>query len=422
MTAEGGSTHRQVTRAPQGILTSTCPAYDAQMSASQRGIPPLEPIPVYRPSLGSREREALLDAFDSGWISGRGPQIEAFEDAFAQVVGSRAAVAVSNGSVALHLVLSVLGLGAGDEVIVPSYTYVACANAIAHTGARPVLADSSPQHLQAEIDHVISRITPRTRAVILPYLFGYPLNARSLAVALHERGIALIEDCSEALGSRVNGRHVGNLGAASTYSFFGNKTITTGEGGMVTTNDSSLAEQLRVWRNQGVGDEGGFAHEVAGFNYRMTNLQAAIGEVQLSRLGEFIARKRQIADFYGKSLTGLPLRLITEPAGSHSSYWLCTGVLDAHIDRFDLMSHASAHGVDLRPGFIPMHHLPMYREGGACLPGTEEFHARVVCLPSFPTITDGELQHVASALKGFLQARTSGPDHEAGRHGGGSVT
>jgi len=357
--------------------------------------PSSEPIPVYRPSLGERERTALLDAFDSGWISGRGPHIEAFEEAFADTVRCGEAVAVSNGSVALHLVLSVLGIGPGDEVIVPSYTYVACANAVTHAGAQVVLADCSPETLQADLDDVVRRVTDRTRAVIIPFLFGYPLDVQPIVSRLDSLGIALIEDCSEALGTRVGDRPVGNLGLAATYSFFGNKTITTGEGGMVVTSNARLARDLRLFRNQGVGPEGGFAHLVAGFNYRMTNLQAAIGTVQLSRLGEFLERKRVISATYVRGLSGLPLRLIGEPIGSESSYWLCTAILEDGIDREAVISLASMRGIDLRPGFVPMHLLPMYASDAADFPISESIHARVMCLPSYPSMSD---QDVASVI------------------------
>lgn len=369
--------------------------------------PPNEPIPVYRPSLGEGERKALIDAFDSGWISGRGPHIEAFEAAFADAVDGGEAVAVANGSVALHLVLSVLGIGAGDEVVVPSYTYVACANAVTHTGAQVVLADCSPENLQADFDDVLRRITTRTRAVIIPLLFGYPLDVRPLAARLDSLGVALIEDCSEALGTRVMGAPVGKAGIAATYSFFGNKTITTGEGGMIVTSSEGVARDLRLHRNQGVGPEGGFAHSVAGFNYRMTNLQAAIGRVQLSRLGEFLERKRHIASAYARGLDGLPLRWIDEPAGGTSSYWLCTVVLDETVDREAVISRASQWGVDLRPGFVPMHLLPMYRREGSELPISDAIHPHVMCLPSYPGMSDQDVATVIAAVSNAInKART----------------
>lgn len=353
-------------------------------------------IPVYRPTLGQRERTLLLKAFDSGWISGSGEFVDLFEERFAASVGARHAIAVNNGTSALHVALAALDLGPGDEVVLPALTYVACANAVAHLGAIPVLAESSEETWQADLDSVIHGITPRTRAVLIPHLFGFPVDLSAIAAELALQGIVLIEDCSEALGSLVGGAHVGGLGAVATYSFFGNKTITTGEGGMVTTNDDATADLIRRLRNQGVSRDSTYFHDLRGFNFRMPNLQAAIGVAQLDRLDEFVERKRAIAKEYRDGLPGL--RFLDDPPGGRNSHWLSVAALPEGVDREGLIAETRSAGVDVRPGFVPMYLLPMYRESESGFPRTERFHRRLVCLPSFPGLSDGEVRTIIDVV------------------------
>jgi perosamine synthetase len=360
---------------------------------------PKRPVPIYAPELGARERELLLEAFDSGWISGRGAFIDRFEIDFAATVGAKHAIAVFNGTVALHVALAAAGVTAGDDVVLPAYTYVACANSIVHTGARPVFADALSQTLQFDPIHLLAQITPRTKAVMIPHLFGHASELSDLSQILTSRGITLIEDCSEALGASMSGRHVGSSGAFATYSFFGNKTITTGEGGMVTTNDDDLASLVRRLRNQGISPVDQYFHDLVAFNYRMTNLQAAIGVAQLERLGSTLDRKQAIADLYRAQLEGPSLRFLGDPEGGRSSQWLVTAVLRPGIERQGVLNTCREHGVDLRPGFVPMYRLPMYSQSKSDFPQTESFHPSVICLPSYPALTTEDLDHVISVLK-----------------------
>lgn len=361
-------------------------------------------IPVYKPSLGEYERALMLEAFDSGWISGRGAFIDLFERNFAAYVGAKEAVAVANGSVALDLTLTALGVGHGDEVVLPAYTYVACANSVSHVGATPIFVDAIPATLQVDITQIIGRLTERTKAVMIPHLFGYVSDLRALAQGLASRGIPLIEDCSEALGSRIHGDHAGAVGSASTYSFFGNKTITTGEGGMVTTNDEHLAGLLRRFRNQGISPVDQYFHDLVAFNFRMTNIQAAIGVAQLERIGEFLARKLTIAHRYIELLHDADLEFLQDPPSGSNSRWLCVATLAPGIDRRALISYAALNEVDLRPGFVPMYRLPMYSSDPSQFAGVEDFQTRIICLPSYPDLTDGEVERVASVVRNGIAA------------------
>lgn len=273
---------------------------------SERGLAE-ELLPVYRPDLSGNERAYVLECIDTSWISSIGVFIERFEHAIADFTGARHAIAVCNGTVALHLALHCLDLGPGDEVIVPSFTYIASVNTIAQTGARPVFAESRREDWLLDPDDVARRITKRTKAIMPVHLYGVPCDMLALQTIADRHGIALIEDCAEALGTTIGGRHVGRWSRAATFSFFGNKTVTTGEGGMVITDDDKLALRLRQVKGQGQSMTRRYWHEVAGFNYRMTNIAAAIGTAQMERIGPILRRKREIVAQYRSKLAHLPV-------------------------------------------------------------------------------------------------------------------
>ena len=273
-------------------------------------------LPVYRPLLGDRERRYLLEAFDSGWISSRGEFVRRFEQGFADFVGMPRAVSVCNGTAALHVVLAALGIGPGDEVIVPTFTYVAPVNMIRLVGAEPVFADSDPVTWQLDPADVERRMTPRTRAIVAVHVYGQACDMDRLMAIARRHRLLVVEDCAEAFGTRIGDRHVGTLGDAATFSFFGNKTITTGEGGMVIARDPEVAARIALLKNQGVSSEREYWHVELAFNYRMTNLQAAIGLAQLEQADAVLARKRQIAQGYRHALAGLPLELHGEQRGT----------------------------------------------------------------------------------------------------------
>ena len=240
-------------------------------------------IPIYQPSLSGNERRYILECLDSTWISSKGKFIGEFERGFAGFVGVRHSATVSNGTVALHLALVALGIGPGDEVIVPTLTYIASVNAITYTGATPVFVDSLEDTWQMDPDDVRRKISPKTRAIMAVHLYGHPCDMDALQSIAREHSVYLVEDCAEAIGTLYRGKHVGTFGDVGTFSFFGNKTITTGEGGMVVTNDETLHERAVHFRGQGLAAHRQYWHDVIGYNYRMTNICAALGVARWNR-------------------------------------------------------------------------------------------------------------------------------------------
>ncbi len=360
-------------------------------------------IPVYRPSIGPREKQYVAEAMESTWISSRGAFLDRFEREFPAWVGASDGVAAANGTVALHLALAALGIGPGDEVIVPTLTYVASVNAIAYTGATPVFVDSEPRYWNLDPAAVESAITPRTRAIEVVHLYGHPAEMGPILEIAERHGIPVVEDAAEAHGAEYLGRRAGSIGTAGVFSFFGNKIITTGEGGMVVTSDPDLADRARHLRGQGVSPTRTYWHDVLGFNYRMTNIAAAIGCAQLERVDETIEAKRRVAAWYREELDGLSgVDLQEEAPWAFAVYWMNCILVPAGI-RDDLMAHLAAAGVETRPFFYPAHTLPMHASG-ARFPTAEALSASGINLPSHPTLTRDEVAQVGGLVRGFLQS------------------
>src|SRR6201986_5199804 len=259
-------------------------------------------LPISQPQIGPREKELVLDALDSGWVSWIGKYIDEFEARFARYCGTEYSLAVSNGTTGLHLALAALGVGPGDEVIVPDLTFVASANAVAYTGATPVLADIDPDTLCLDPASVRALISPRTKAIMPVHLYGHPADMDALTEIAGAHGIALIEDAAEAHGAEYKGRRVGGLAKCGVFSFYGNKIITTGEGGMLTTNDADFYTLARRLRDHAMSPQRRYFHEERGFNYRITNLQAALGVAQLERITDFLARRAESMDWYNAAI------------------------------------------------------------------------------------------------------------------------
>jgi perosamine synthetase len=289
-------------------------------------------------------------------------------------------------------------------VIVPSFTYIASVNTIAQTGAVPVFAESRPDDWLLDPQDVAARITPRTRAILPVHLYGMPCDMAALMSLARRHGLAVVEDCAEALGTTLHGRHIGLDGDVGTFSFFGNKTVTTGEGGMVITNNPGLALRLRQAKGQGQSFTRRYWHEMLGFNYRMTNIAAAIGCAQMERFGVILAAKRALAARYRSLLADLPVSFQTVAPGVESSHWLVTLLLPEGIDRDRAMQSMAAAGVETRPVFYPAHHMPMYAKGQA-LPIAEGISARGMSLPSYPALTEAEMNRVVEALAAALRAQ-----------------
>ena len=358
-------------------------------------------IPVYRPDLGGNERAYLLDCLESTWISSKGRYIQEFEDAFCRRVGATHAVSVCNGTVALHLAMVALGIGPGDEIILPTLTYIASANAVTYTGATPVFVDSLPATWQMDPEDVARKITPRTKAIMAVHLYGHPCDMDAIAALARRHRLFVIEDCAQAIGTVYKNRHAGTFGDVATFSFFGNKTITTGEGGMVLTSDRTIIERARHFRGQGLAAHREYWHDVIGFNYRMTNLCAALGLAQLERADQFLARKRQLAQQYRAGLRGAPVSVHAESPDTVHSYWMVTILADDPADREPLRSHLRGLGIETRPVFYPVHTMPMYSNRFQRNPVAEDLAWRGINLPSFPGLTDAEVGEVCRGVHAY---------------------
>jgi perosamine synthetase len=362
-------------------------------------------IPIYRPDLSGNERAYVLDCVDSSWISSIGPYIGRFEEALQHISGASHAVCVSNGTVALHLALHCLGIGPGDEVIVPTFTFIASVNAVTYTGATPVFVDSRESDWLLDPHKIEPLITSRTKAILPVHLYGAICDMPAIMGIARRHGIYVVEDCAESLGSKLKGQHTGTFGDVGTFSFFGNKTLTTGEGGAVIAGDEKLASRLRMAKGQGQSATRRYWHEVLGFNYRMTNIQAAIGLAQSERLPQILARKHLIAQRYRELLAGVPVVFQKPMDAVESSDWLVSILLPKSANRDTVMSVMAENGVETRPVFYCAHQMPMYsrQRNTTVALVAEEISSRGISLPSYPALTEPELHRVAVALKAALE-------------------
>lgn len=358
-------------------------------------------IPVFAPWLSENVRRYVLDCVDSGWISSLGEYVGRFERDFAAFCEARRAVATSNGTTALHLALVALGIGAGDEVLVPDLTFVATANAVRYTGATPVLVDADPVTWTLDPADARRKVTPRTRAIVPVHIYGHPVDLDPLLELARAHDLRVVEDAAEAHGARYRGRRVGALGHAGVFSFYGNKIITTGEGGMVVTNDPALAERAAFLRDHAMDPKRRYYHPEIGFNYRMTNLQAAIGCAQLEQVESILVRRKTIAAAYEAGLSGVPgLRRPPAEPWAESVYWMYSVLVEPGFgrDRDAVRDGLRARGVDSRPFFVPLHELPPYRTE-ASFPVATALGRTGINLPSGTGLTAAEIQTVCHALR-----------------------
>lgn len=360
-------------------------------------------IPVARPDLSGRERELVADCVDTSWISSTGTYLVEFEQEFARFCEARHAVACNNGTTALHLALAALGVGPGDEVVVPTLTYVASANAVTYCGADVVLVDVDPGTGCLDVEAVARRLGPRTAAVMPVHLYGRTPDMTALGDLCAQHGVPVVEDAAEAHGARFGGRRVGSLGDCASFSFFGNKIVTTGEGGAVTTDDDDLAERLRLMRGQGMDPQRRYWFPVVGFNYRMTNLAAAIGVAQLERVDRMLAARQEVARTYERELGG-HVEFLTSVPGTDPVDWLVTVLLPRGVDRDAVMARMAEDGVETRPVFVPMHHLPMYRRPGESFPVADDLSRRGVSLPTWVGLQEEDVVRVSRLLRAAVGA------------------
>ncbi len=363
-------------------------------------------IPVFEPSIGNEEITLVVEALRRGEISGSfGKFIPEFEEKFAAFIGVRHAVAVTSGTTALHLAASVAGIGVNDEVLVSASTNIATGLAAYHHGAIPIAVDSESETWNLDLNIIESLITPRTKAVIPVHLFGHPVDMDSLMSIAQKHGLIVIEDCAESHGATIRGRMTGSFGDMSCFSFYANKIITTGEGGMICTNNDAYAEKLRLLRNLAF-TKPRFRHELAGYNFRMTGYQAAMGIAQLHKIEEIVAAKRQVAHWYDNLLADLSgLQLPIERSWAKNVYWMYGVVIHQEfgISRDKVMQQLQELGIETRSFFCPMNIQPCFKDltgwREISCPIAEKLWENGFYLPSSPLLTYETILHISESLK-----------------------
>ena len=367
-------------------------------------------IPVNEPHLGARELEFVSECVRTGWVSSSGKFITEFENRWAQYCGRKHGVAVSNGTVALQLAFEALDLKPGDEVIMPTFTIISCAQAVVFAGGTPVLVDSDARTWCMDTTQLKNKITARTRAIMPVHIYGHPVDMEPVTNLAEKHGLAVIEDAAEAHGAEYRSRRCGSFGLMSCFSFYANKLVTTGEGGMVLTDDRALAERLRSLRNLCFLPGRRFYHEELGFNFRLTNLQASLGVAQIERMDEIIRKKRWIGEEYTHRLQHLKtIQLPVEEKWARSVYWMYGIVLspDTRMNAVEFAEKLKSRGIETRPFFLGMHEQPVFqRQGlfkGECYPVAERIARQGLYLPSGIGLTPEQLRTVCNGVNEVLE-------------------
>ena len=368
-------------------------------------------IPVNEPLLGQKEKKYLIECIETGWISSEGAFVERFEKNLAKASLRKHGIAVSSGTAALDVAIEALGISKGDEVILPSFTIISCINQIIRVGAIPVLVDSDPNTWNMNINQIEEKITLRTKAIMVVHIYGLPVDIDPVLSLAKKYNLKVIEDAAEMHGQTYKGKPCGSFGDISTLSFYPNKHITTGEGGMVLTNNDQLATNCRSLRNLCFQPNKRFVHERLGWNYRMTNMQAALGVAQLSRLDEFIDRKIRMGALYTellKGVQGIQLPMVST-SYANNIYWVYGLILDKSID-FDAkeaMTRLGRLGIGCRPFFYPMHQQPVLRKmglfKGESYPEAEKLYQRGFYIPSGMALSEEQINRVTEALVEVLK-------------------
>jgi len=358
--------------------------------------------PVYRPRFTGKEKNHVMDCLDSTWISSKGKYIHEFESRFASYLGISNAVSVCNGTVALHVALEALGIGRGDEVLVPTLTYIASANAVSYTGANVVFVDSEPDYWQIDVDKAERKITNKTKAIMPVHLYGHPCDMDAVMTLASKYSLLVVEDCAEAIGTKYDDQFVGTFGDIACFSFFGNKTITTGEGGMVVSNNPVHADMALRLKGQGLGKGREYWHDLIGYNYRMTNICAAIGCAQMESIEIIVARKQAIAAWYQEFLNDVPVQVQGIKSGVSHSFWMVSIVTDEARHRDPLRTTLLEQSIETRPLFYPIHLMDMYRQEGCHYPVAEDLAFRGITLPSYPDLTRDDVMHICKYIGDYF--------------------
>lgn len=359
-------------------------------------------IPICEPLLIGNEKKYVLDCLKTNWISSAGNYISRFERAFSRYCGAKYGIACSSGTTALHLAVVACDITKGDEVIIPTFTMIATANAVTYTGAKVVLVDAESRTYNIDVDRIEEKITPRTKAIIVVHTYGHPADMDKILDIAKRHNLYVIEDAAEAHGAEYKGRKVGSLGDAGCFSFYGNKIITTGEGGMVITNNKKIAQRAAYLRDHTFSKERHFWHKELGFNYRMTNLQAAVGLAQVGRITEFVKMKINIAKYYNLLLKDIKgIALPPDTADIKNVYWLYSILIerDFGINRDRLRQGLAEEGIETRAFFIPMHLQPVYCKGNqGKFPVSEELCRKGLCLPSAVTLKKSDIEYIVEMI------------------------
>lgn len=358
-------------------------------------------FPVASPYFSGEEKKLVLECLDSGWISSQGKFIAEFEQEFAKFIGVRHAIATNNGTTALHLALVALGVGPGDEVIVPTMTYIATANAVRYCGATPVFVDSDPADLTLSLADVRRKFSPKTKGVLAVHLYGMVADLNGILEFATEKGIWLLEDAAESHGAQISGKMVGGVGTIGAFSFFGNKIITTGEGGMLVTNDDHMAQKMAVLRNQGMSPLRRYWFDEVGFNYRMTNVQAAIGLAQLKKVDYMLKERDRVFNAYSANLraAGDSIRFLTPRIDSSPVTWLVTIQLPkaSENQRDELIIRLAQMGIETRPTFYPLTTMPPYAEKTS-YPVAQRIAASSLNLPTYVELSNANVAEICNNI------------------------
>ena len=383
------------------------PKPDMETKLEQTVDEKLSILRVSEPSLAGNELKYITECITTNWISSQGKYVTEFENSMREFVGSQYALASASGTTALHLALAALGLNSGDEVIVPDLTFAATANVVVHCGAKPVFVDVTADTWTLDPGLIEAKITDRTRAIIPVHLYGHPCDMEPIVKIAERHNLFVIEDVAEALGAEYRGVPVGTIGDVGCFSFFANKVITTGEGGMLVTKDEVLYEKMALLADHGMSKEKRYWHPVVGFNYRMTNLQAALGVAQMERIEHFLEVRREIAATYKDGLNSLQGISLVEPAlWATPVNWLYSILIDASvtgIDRDRLAEELAVEGIETRPLFLPLHSQPPYAQDTGEYPVTEELSNAGLSLPTSNGMSVEDAARVSSIIAGIIQ-------------------
>lgn len=363
-------------------------------------------IPVCEPLLDEKELAYVVDCLKTNWISSQGKYIAAFEEGFANYCGCKYGIATTSGTTALHLALSSIGLVPGDEVIVPAFTMIATVFAIIYCGAKPVLVDALPDTWNIDPLKIEEKITRKTKVILPVHIYGHPCDMGSIMEIAEKYNLWVVEDAAEAHGAEYQGKKAGSIGHINCFSFYANKIITTGEGGMVVTNDERIARKANLLKNLAFSPEVRFLHTSIGFNYRMTNIQAAIGLAQLEKIDTLVEARRCNANYYNSLLKDIPgITLPTEREGVKNVYWMYSILVEDefNMSRDELMVRLKERGIETRTFFYPMHQQPVFQEmnlfKGEKYPVAEALVQKGLYLPSGPGLRKEEIEEVCLAIK-----------------------